>query len=72
MLMRLLLLGAFIMALIGLWDRPEGDAGGELAIARLVFVIATKYRERSQVRYSNGVSGGTGISQLHLSQVVQS
>jgi hypothetical protein len=30
------------MALIGLCVRPDGDAGGELAIAQIIFVIATK------------------------------
>jgi hypothetical protein len=33
MLIRLLLLGGFIIALIGRCSKPEGDSGGELAMA---------------------------------------
>jgi hypothetical protein len=42
MLMRLLLLGGFITALIGLCGKPDGDPGGELAMAQLRFLVATK------------------------------
>jgi hypothetical protein len=43
MLMRLLLRGGFIIALIGLCGRPDGDSGGELAMAPWIFFVATKW-----------------------------
>jgi hypothetical protein len=42
--MRLLLRGGFIIALMGRDDKPEGDSGGELAMAPVeVVVVATKW-----------------------------
>jgi hypothetical protein len=44
MLMRLPLLGGFIiMPLIGRCGKLAGDVGGELAMALLIFVVATKW-----------------------------
>jgi hypothetical protein len=43
MLMRLLLRGGFITALIGLCGKPDGDSGGELAMAPWIFFVATKW-----------------------------
>ena len=42
MLIRLFVLGGRIIALTGREGMPEGDPGGELAIALLVPLVATK------------------------------
>lgn len=42
MLIRLVVLGGLIIALIGREDMPAGDPGGELAIALLYTFVATK------------------------------
>ena len=42
MLIRLFVLGGLIIALTGREGRPAGDPGGELAIALLKSLVATK------------------------------
>ena len=54
MLMRLLLLKGFIIALIGLCVKPDGDPGGELAMAQLIFVVATKWLAIATIAYMMG------------------
>lgn len=41
-LIRLLLLGGLIIALSGRCGKADGDPGGELAMALIMFVVATK------------------------------
>ncbi len=45
MLIRLIFRGGRIIALTGLRGSPEGEPGGELAIALLIPFVATKCRD---------------------------